>query len=69
LFKNFPIGKENKNLRIEVSSYNITNSVQFGYPNIFWNPSPTPDNMSGFGLITNAVNTPRQFQFGSRFNF
>ncbi len=69
LFKNFPIGKENKNLRIEVSSYNITNSVQFGYPNIFWNPSPTPDNMSGFGQITNAVNTPRQFQFGSRFNF
>jgi hypothetical protein len=69
LFKNFPIGKENKNLRIEVSSYNVTNSVQFGYPNIFWNPSPTPDNMSGFGQITNAVNTPRQFQFGSRFNF
>jgi hypothetical protein len=69
LFKNFPIGKEKKSLRIEVSSYNVTNSVQFGFPSVFWNPTPTPDNMSGFGLITNAVNTPRQFQFGSRFTF
>jgi hypothetical protein len=68
LYKNFPLGKE-KNIRFEISSYNVTNSVQFGYPSVFWNPSPTPDNMATFGMITNAVNLPRQFQFGSRFTF
>jgi hypothetical protein len=68
LYKNFAIGKE-KNIRFEISSYNVTNSVQFGYPSVFWNPSPTPDNMATFGKITNAVNLPRQFQFGSRFTF
>jgi hypothetical protein len=52
-----------------VSSYNITNSVQLGYPSVFWNPSPTPDNMATFGQITNTVNTPRQFQFASKFTF
>jgi hypothetical protein len=56
-------------LRLEVSSYNVTNSVQFGYPNVFWNPSPTADNMAGFGQITSDANLPRQFQFGARFNF
>ncbi|MGO8720477.1 MAG: carboxypeptidase regulatory-like domain-containing protein [Acidobacteriaceae bacterium] len=68
IFKNFALGGE-RVLRFEVSSYNVTNSVQFGYPNVFWNPSPTPANMSGFGQITSAVNTPRQFQFASRFIF
>jgi hypothetical protein len=68
IFKNFPFGGE-RVLRLEVSSYNVTNSAQFGYPNVFWNPSPTSANMSGFGQITSAVNTPRQFQFASRFIF
>jgi Carboxypeptidase regulatory-like domain len=68
LFKSFSIGKE-RNIRFEVSSYNITNSVQFGYPNVFWNPTPTTDNMAGFGQITNAVNSPRQLQFASKFTF
>ena len=68
LFKNFSFGKE-RNLRFEISAYNVTNSVQFGYPSIFWNPTPTPDNMAGFGEVTNDVNTPRQLQFASRFSF
>ena len=68
LFKNLTLGGE-RNLRLEVSSYNVTNSVQFGYPNVFWNPSPTADNMSGFGQITSDANLPRQFQFGARFTF
>jgi Carboxypeptidase regulatory-like domain len=68
LYKSFPLGKD-KTIRFEISSYNVTNSVQFGYPSVFWNPSPTPDNMATFGQITNAVNLPRQFQFGSRFTF
>lgn len=68
IFKNFHMGSD-RVLRLEVSSYNVTNSVQFGYPNVFWNPSPTPANMSGFGQVTSDVNTPRQFQFASRFMF
>ncbi len=68
VYKVFPIGKEH-NVRFEVSSYNVTNSVQYGYPNVFWNPNPTPDNMAGFGQVFNSSNTPRQFQFGSRFTF
>ena len=68
LYKNFHLGRET-NLRFEVSSYNITNSVQFGYPSVFWNPQPDADNMAGFGQITSDVNLPRQFQFGSKFTF
>jgi hypothetical protein len=68
LYKNFRLG-EGRNLRLEVSSYNLTNSVQFGYPSVFWNPSPTPANMSGFGQITSDVNMPRQFQFAARYMF
>ncbi len=70
LYKVFSFGAE-RNLRFEVSSYNVTNSVQYGYPSIFWNPqaASNPEVMAGFGQVTNAANTPRQFQFGSRFTF
>jgi hypothetical protein len=68
LLKNFPLGK-NANVRFEISSFNITNSVQLGFPSVFWNENPTADNMAGFGEITSDVNTPRQFQFGSKFTF
>ncbi|HVZ84763.1 MAG TPA: carboxypeptidase regulatory-like domain-containing protein [Terracidiphilus sp.] len=67
-YKSFPIGKEHS-LRFEASVYNLTNTVQYGYPNVFWNPDPTPDNMAGFGQVFSSSNTPRQFQFGSRFTF
>jgi hypothetical protein len=68
LYKNFGLG-EGRDLRLEVSSYNLTNSVQLGYPSVFWNPSPTSANMSGFGQVTSDANTPRQFQFAARFMF
>ncbi len=70
LYKTFTLGGE-RNLRLEVSSYNITNSVQYSYPNVFWNPQAQsdPSVMAGFGQITSAANTPRQFQFGSKFTF
>jgi hypothetical protein len=68
LFKMVDLG-QGRVLRLEVSAYNVTNSVQFGYPNVFWNPSPTAANMAGFGQITTDVNTPRQFQFAARFMF
>ena len=70
VYKNFALGKE-RNLRFEVSSYNVTNTVQFGYPSVFWNQSAAEDPtlMTGFGEITYSVNTPRQFQFATRFTF
>jgi hypothetical protein len=48
VFNYFTLGGE-RILRLKIFSYNVTNSVQFGYPNVFWNPSPMPANMSGFG--------------------
>lgn len=70
IFKNFPLG-EQRNIRFEVAAYNLTNSVQLGYPNVFWNQNAAsdPSVMSGFGQITAAANTPRQLQFGLRFTF
>jgi hypothetical protein len=71
VYKNFKLPRES-NLRFEVSAYNFTNSVQMGYPNVFWNPNPSPGpngNMAGFGQVYNASNLPRQIQFGSKFTF
>jgi Carboxypeptidase regulatory-like domain len=70
LYKNFTMGKE-RDLRIEISSYNIANRAQLGMPNV---PSITavqsdPSQAAIFGQITSTVNSPRQFQFGSRFTF
>jgi len=65
-YKNFPMGKD-RNLRFEISSYNVTNKAQLGYPNV---PSYTSGwYNNGFGYIGYTVNTPRQFQFGSKFTF
>ncbi len=68
LYKNFKLPRE-MNLRFEVAAYNATNTVQFGYPNVFWNQTPNSSTMAGFGQVFGDVNTPRQFQFGTRFMF
>jgi Carboxypeptidase regulatory-like domain len=67
LYKTFFLG-ETKALRLDASSYNITNTPQFGYPSV---PNITAATTQGipFGKITNTINTPRQFQFGARFTF
>ncbi len=72
IYKTFSFG-ETKALRFDISSYNISNTAQYGYPSV---PSvigaiPLAQGGQGlpFGLITNTVNTPRQFQFGARFTF
>jgi hypothetical protein len=52
-----------------VSSFNVTNYVQFGEPSIFWTPNPTPAELAGFGQITSDSNSPRQFQFAARYTF
>ncbi|MFT4112857.1 carboxypeptidase regulatory-like domain-containing protein [Silvibacterium sp.] len=70
LYKGFAMPGE-RNLRLEVSAYNVTNTVQMGYPNVFWNPAEVtdPSVMAGFGQILAAANQPRQLQFGARFTF
>lgn len=70
IYKQFSFG-EAKQLRIEVSSYNIANRAQMGMPDV---PSLTavqtqPAQAALFGQITSTVNNPRQFQFGGRFTF
>jgi hypothetical protein len=65
--------RETMHLRFEVSSYNLANRKQLGMPNVpdivsLWAQlQQGPQN--NFGLITNTVNTPRQFQFAARFTF
>lgn len=70
VYKKFELPGD-KSLRLEVSAYNVTNTVQYGYPNVFWNPSEQTDSsvMEGFGQVLSSSNTPRQFQFGARYVF
>jgi hypothetical protein len=48
-----------------VSSYNIANKAQFAGPNV----SSPGSGYVNFGQILSTINTPRQFQFASRFTF
>lgn len=71
--KHFKFG-EKKDLEISAAAYNFTNSVQFGYPNVFFAPenfgqNPSADDQAGFGQITNAANSPRSMSFQARFKF
>lgn len=63
LYKQFSFG-EARALRFEASAYNMFNHAQFGMPNVSSLTVP-----ANFGQVTNTVNSPRQFQFGSRFTF
>jgi hypothetical protein len=70
VYKHFSLGKE-RDLRFDISAYNIANRAQLGMPNT---PGITavqtnPAVAATFGLITSTVNSPRQFQFASRFTF
>lgn len=68
--KTFKLG-EKRDLHFDVSSYNVANRAQFSAPNV-----PTASNGwttgsagNQFGQITSTSNTPRQFQFATRFTF
>ncbi|MGA7504227.1 MAG: carboxypeptidase regulatory-like domain-containing protein [Candidatus Sulfotelmatobacter sp.] len=67
IYKAFKFG-EAKELRFDVSAYNTTNTAQYGYPSVPSIVGAVQQSLP-FGLITNNVNTPRQFQFGARFTF
>ena len=70
LYKTFSLA-EGKDLRFEVSSYNVTNRAQLGMPNVpgIYEVQTQPSVAASFGQITSTVNSPRQFQFGARFIF
>jgi hypothetical protein len=67
IYKTFALG-EVRSLRFDISAYNITNTPQYGYPQINSIVGVQQQGLP-FGSILNTVNTPRQFQFGARFNF
>ena len=72
LSKNVKLG-ETRNLRFDISSYNVANRPQFASPNVpshdtGWTYGNVP-NSNFFGQITATSNSPRQFQFGARFTF
>jgi hypothetical protein len=67
LSKRFKLG-EKRDLRFDVSSYNVANRTQFSAPSV---PSYSSGQWggNGFGQITSDANLPRQFQFAARFTF
>ena len=58
LIKRVDIG-EQRYLQLRFETFNTTNRVTFGNPNV----SPTS---SAFGTIGSQVNTPRRVQMGAR---
>jgi len=70
LYKKFSLG-EKREIRLEVSSYNVANRAQLGMPGTgsVFDVATQPAVAAAFGQITNTTNSPRQFQFGSRFTF
>ncbi len=65
IYKTFKI-TETKALRFDISAYNLSNTRQFAAPS---RQSMTSTSGAPYGAITQTINTPRQFQFGARFNF
>jgi hypothetical protein len=70
LSKTIKLG-EKRDLRFDISSYNVANRAQFSAPNVPTSSAGWTTGSSGneFGQIITTSNTPRQFQFGSRFTF
>lgn len=70
LSKNVKLG-EKRDLRLEVTSYNVANKKQLGLPNVPTSVSgwTTGPNGNEFGQITQDSNLPRQFQFAAKFTF
>ncbi len=68
---------ETRDLRFNISCYNVANRAQLGAPTVaalsdvsaavLQNPGQVAP--AGFGQIGVTLNTPRQFQFGARFTF
>jgi hypothetical protein len=73
LFKDFQI-KESVRLQFRAESFNITNTPNFGMPNLTvssYNSSGVPTTAGDFGAITstNTFSTPRELQFALKLIF
>jgi hypothetical protein len=72
LSKSFHMGKE-RDLRFDVSAFNVANKAQFAPPSVVsaypLDTTNNPYDNTPFGQISATSNSPRQFQFGSRFTF
>jgi hypothetical protein len=62
---------EKRDIRFDISAYNVANRPQFSAPNVPTASSGWTTGAAGdqFGQITTTSNSPRQFQFASRFTF
>ena len=60
---------EKRDLRFNISSYNVANRAQFSAPSVPSNSSGGWAPGNGFGQILSTSNSPRQFQFAARFTF
>jgi hypothetical protein len=67
IYKTFKL-TETKALRFDISGYNMSNTAQYGYPNVVSVVTAAQPG-ENFGQIIQNVNTPRQYQFGARFTF
>ncbi|MDX2179764.1 MAG: carboxypeptidase-like regulatory domain-containing protein [Bryobacteraceae bacterium] len=64
LFKRFTMPyNEAHNVQIRWETFNLTNAVRFGFPNL------DLGNASNFGKYTTTINSPRQMQFAFRYEF
>jgi hypothetical protein len=73
LFKDFQI-RESMRLQFRAEGFNVTNTPQFGMPNITvaaYNSNGVPTNAGAFGAITstNTFSTPREIQFALKLIF
>src|SRR5260370_11946031 len=69
LAKHFKFG-EQRDLEVRAAAYNLTNSVQFGYPNVFWAPEnfgeqPNDGDQAGFAQGPNPANVTRPMSFAA----
>jgi acyl-coenzyme A thioesterase PaaI-like protein len=67
LAKNIKLG-ETRNIRLDVSSYNVANRAQFSAPGVPTYASGWTQS-NGFGVVTSTSNLPRQFQFAAKYTF
>jgi len=59
---------ESRNLRFDISAYNLTNTAQYGYPNVT-SVADAGAPGSNFGQITNTINTRVSSSLGRGLRF
>jgi hypothetical protein len=63
IFRQFPLWSESRRIEFRAEAFNLFNTLIFGQPGNDLN------NLSNFGQVTKAANSPRQLQFGAKIIF